>query len=66
MQEVEAMCSRVIIINNGKIVADDSVDAIKQKLTSKNAVRIVKFRESINISELESLKRCQGSSIRSY
>jgi ABC-2 type transport system ATP-binding protein len=56
MQEVEAMCSRVIIINKGKIVADDSVDAIKQKLTSKNAVRIVKFRESINMSELESLE----------
>jgi ABC-2 type transport system ATP-binding protein len=56
MQEVEAMCSRVIIINNGKIVADDSVEAIKQKLTSKNAVRIVKFRESINMSELESLE----------
>ena len=26
MQEVEAMCSRVIIINNGKIVADDKIE----------------------------------------
>jgi ABC-2 type transport system ATP-binding protein len=26
MQEVEAMCSRVIIINNGKIVADDTIE----------------------------------------
>ena len=28
MQEVESMCDRVIIINEGKIVADDSVEAI--------------------------------------
>jgi len=26
MQEVVAMCSRVIIINNGKIVADDKIE----------------------------------------
>jgi len=30
MQEVQAMCSRVIIINNGKIVANDSIDNLKQ------------------------------------
>ena len=28
MQEVEAICTRVIIINKGKIVADDSLDTI--------------------------------------
>lgn len=28
MQEVQAMCSRVIIINNGTIVADDAIDSI--------------------------------------
>ena len=30
MQEVEAICTRVIIINNGKIVADDSLKNITQ------------------------------------
>ena len=30
MQEVESMCDRVIIINEGKIVADDSVESIKK------------------------------------
>ncbi len=30
MQEVEAVCSRAIIINNGKLVADDSVEALAQ------------------------------------
>ncbi len=30
MQEVEAVCSRAVIINNGKLVADDSVKALAQ------------------------------------
>jgi ABC-2 type transport system ATP-binding protein len=29
MQEVEAMCNRVILINKGKIVADDSLEGLK-------------------------------------
>ncbi|HET8572566.1 MAG TPA: ATP-binding cassette domain-containing protein [Edaphocola sp.] len=29
MQEVQAMCSRAIIINNGKIVADDKIENIR-------------------------------------
>ncbi|HVW98132.1 MAG TPA: ATP-binding cassette domain-containing protein [Mucilaginibacter sp.] len=31
MQEVEAVCSQVIIINKGKIVANDSLDALRAK-----------------------------------
>lgn len=31
MQEVEAMCSRAVIINRGNIVADDTITALKQK-----------------------------------
>ncbi len=30
MQEVEAMCTRAIIINHGKIVADNSLDELKK------------------------------------
>ena len=29
MQEVEAMCSRVIMINKGNIVADDSIESLR-------------------------------------
>ena len=29
MQEVEAMCSRVIMINKGSIVADDSIEKLR-------------------------------------
>lgn len=31
MQEVEAMCNRVIIINQGQIIADDRLESLKQK-----------------------------------
>ncbi len=31
MQEVEAMCERVIMINRGNIVADDNLKELKNK-----------------------------------
>lgn len=31
MQEVEALCDRVIIINKGKVVSDTSLDVLRQK-----------------------------------
>ena len=52
MQEVEAMCSRVIILNKGKIIADDTIEAIK-KNWDMNTIQIhVKFRDSIDGAEL--------------
>lgn len=52
MQEVEAMCSRVIILNKGKIIADDTIEAIK-KNWDMNTIQIhVKFRDSVNGAEL--------------
>ncbi len=62
MQEVEAMCSRVIIINNGMIVADDKVDAVKNRISGGNRTTIVKFRASIDIDEFK--KRNGISSVR--
>jgi gliding motility-associated transport system ATP-binding protein len=41
MQEVEAICSRVIIVNKGKIVANDSVQSLQK--TGQNMEEI--FRE---------------------
>jgi ABC-2 type transport system ATP-binding protein len=55
MQEVQAMCSRVIIINNGKIVADDSIDKIQQHNSSQSAV-VVTFEKEIQQNTLKQLK----------
>jgi ABC-2 type transport system ATP-binding protein len=40
MQEVEAVCSRAIIINKGKIVADDLTENLHLLLTNKNIVTV--------------------------
>ena len=55
LQEVEAICDRVIIINKGKIVADDKLNDL-QKRSSLNIVR-VSFKEPL---EQEWLQRLQG------
>lgn len=55
MQEVEAMCERVIIINRGKIVADDSALNLKQS-KGKEIVVSVEFSEKISIADLKSLQ----------
>jgi len=46
MQEVEAICDRVIIINKGKIVADDITSAIQQR-TMPETVLEVEFEEVV-------------------
>jgi ABC-2 type transport system ATP-binding protein len=53
MQEVEAMCSRVIIINKGKIFADDQVGNIKNRLKNASKTIRVKFRDTIEITKLK-------------
>ncbi|MBS1689609.1 MAG: gliding motility-associated ABC transporter ATP-binding subunit GldA [Bacteroidetes bacterium] len=57
MQEVQAMCSRVIIINNGKLVANDAIDKL-QYSKQENAL-IVTFEKPINEAVLKQLKNLQ-------
>ena len=47
MQEVEAVCSRVVIIDKGKIIADDKTEALS-KLYGKKMQFEVEFKEEIN------------------
>jgi ABC-2 type transport system ATP-binding protein len=56
LQEVEAICNRVIIINKGNLVADDSLENL-QKRNKVNIVR-VGFMEAL---EPEWLKRLPGA-----
>lgn len=60
MQEVEAMCSRVIIINQGRIVADDSVENIKKHLSNGSQEIYIKFKNTINIEEMLKLNSIQN------
>jgi ABC-2 type transport system ATP-binding protein len=55
LQEVEAICDRVIIINKGRLVADDKLSNLQQSTSSK--VLRVAFQEPL---EAEWLNRLQG------
>ncbi|MEO6611528.1 MAG: gliding motility-associated ABC transporter ATP-binding subunit GldA [Chitinophagaceae bacterium] len=55
LQEVEAICDRVIIINKGELVADDKLSNL-QRGQKDNHVVIVQFREAVAKSILENIK----------
>lgn len=54
MQEVEAMCGRVIIISKGNIVADKPTQEIKQSSSGK-AIIIVEFDKATSCSALTNI-----------
>jgi ABC-2 type transport system ATP-binding protein len=54
MQEVEAICDRIIIINNGSIVADDNTGKIHSVGSNEAGILLVEFKD--NISDKEFLK----------
>ncbi|MFN8295666.1 MAG: gliding motility-associated ABC transporter ATP-binding subunit GldA [Chitinophagales bacterium] len=55
MQEVQAVCDRVIIINKGKLVADDKPDNL-QNLLSKEILVEVEFENKISSDELQQIQ----------
>jgi ABC-2 type transport system ATP-binding protein len=55
LQEVEAICDRVIIINKGKIVADDKLSNLQNTNKSSHVV-LVQFKEIVDESLIRNLK----------
>ena len=53
MQEVEAVCDRVIIINKGEIVANDTTETL-QKNTTKQVIT-VEFDKEVSVNSLKSI-----------
>ncbi|MBE0650816.1 MAG: ATP-binding cassette domain-containing protein [Bacteroidales bacterium] len=51
MQEVEAMCNRVVIINHGQIVADQSIEEFSEMKTSDYRYKL-ELKETINAALL--------------
>ncbi|MCF8429917.1 MAG: gliding motility-associated ABC transporter ATP-binding subunit GldA, partial [Bacteroidia bacterium] len=56
MQEVEAMCDRIIIINRGKIVADDKIEKLQQSF-SKEYLISVQFKNSPTIESIKAIDK---------
>jgi len=55
MQEVEAMCSRVIIINKGQIVADDTVNALSDNKNNQAVIEI-EFDKPVKSEQLKAIE----------
>ena len=55
MQEVEAVCGRVIIIDKGKIVKDDLTENI-HKITSNKETIIVEFNDKVTQGMLSTIE----------
>jgi ABC-2 type transport system ATP-binding protein len=55
LQEVEALCDRVIIIDRGRLVADSTLNKLRQEGSGANVIRVA-FRENAEAAQLQSLK----------
>ncbi|REJ83980.1 MAG: gliding motility-associated ABC transporter ATP-binding subunit GldA [Bacteroidetes bacterium] len=60
MQEVEAICEKVIIINRGKIVADESTSVLRSSASGKTIIR-VEFSSQIRKSDLLQIKKISSA-----
>jgi ABC-2 type transport system ATP-binding protein len=58
LQEAQAMCDRVVIIDKGKIVADDKVKHLKDRSTKQQLITA----EFESVPEIEMLKKINGIS----
>lgn len=69
MQEVEAICDRVIIIDKGVIVADEEKSKIYSMTSSHKQIVLVEFDkdpDSIAISEIQYIKSARKTSQNSW
>ena len=55
MQEVQAVCDRVIIINKGKLVADDTIEQLKNKTLGRAQIEI-EFLNPVEIVDIQELE----------
>lgn len=55
MQEVQQLCDRVVIINNGTIVANESIEELRKKAGAQKVI-LVEFEEAVPEEELENLE----------
>jgi ABC-2 type transport system ATP-binding protein len=55
MQEVHALCERVIVINRGELVADDQVENLLKMSSGQTSV-VAEFETELPLSQLQTIK----------
>lgn len=61
MQEVEAVCDRVIIIDRGKIKADDNKSGIYSRAYGESRTIMVEFESTVTGEKLKEIKGITGT-----
>ncbi len=56
MQEVQALCDRVVIINNGNLVADESIDTLRNRMEGNRSVRVEFAQKNFSTTMFNGLK----------
>jgi len=59
LQEVEAICDRVIIINRGKLVANDKLSSLRSQADNTNILKVT-FKEALEAEWLQRLSSVQS------
>ncbi|MCZ6522123.1 MAG: gliding motility-associated ABC transporter ATP-binding subunit GldA [Bacteroidetes bacterium] len=62
MQEVEAICDKVVIINEGKIVADGTLQELQNMKKAEQKIKI-KLAEAVPTTEIENLQEVKNVEI---
>ena len=55
MQEVQAICDRVVIISKGKKVADETVEKLKSQNSKQQIVKVI-FKETVTKEKVQSVR----------
>ena len=55
MQEVQAICDRVLIINKGKMVANDPIERLQDRIAGETVIT-VDFKEAVSKEKLSQIK----------
>lgn len=65
MQEVQALCDRVIIINKGKIVADDPIENLQERISGDVVVNVTfnKPANEQNLYKIKGVKKVRPSAL---
>ena len=69
MQEVEAICQRVLIINKGKLIADSPVELLKNGNLISNQQVFVEFDKPVNLQEIShhiATQRIEEQGVKSF
>jgi ABC-2 type transport system ATP-binding protein len=59
LQEVEAICDRVIIINRGKLVANDKLSSLRSQADNTNILKVT-FKEALEAEWLQRMSSVQS------